>query len=784
MVPGPFSVTFNHAQRRIQVLPIGVNVAGAQWNGDFWDDVWIDPITNTLMLQPMVLYPEWYTSNSGIYAKPGFSAYEFATPSKWSSQEVWPGAGILVQAANGAGEYARTTTAPGKNRGMLIDFFAYSSGDQTQILAEWGWHNTDTTPEGSTMGFRLYKNGKVEVHDGGLVRTGSVGQIAEDTRCTLIVLPFRKKEILIIRLSGDGFVYVKESISEAATSPEITPATKVWFRMGPTANACQLVMAPLKFSSSGFTTSQKVTFSQPPSGSATLRTSWANPVFTGITNANLFGDKAYAGTSDVSAVALVETSDGTTPFVPDGSADEALVRIDLSGDGNYTPFIYRAHLSYQAVTALTNDLEEASPDDMLMRLDIDVPDDPFGMQVSAEYKFKADESDPTGLLDVVPKLDTVTNQPVKVECDGLTILDGRTLPPQIIQGNGSEDSRIRITFVDETSSLDVAVFRDEYVWDGYRLTRPVGSGWSAVRELLSGAGFEDSEMLLSDDTFLLPEIPGRDSGKPTISSNVGDSARRTMERFIEEFAGDWHAGMKPTASGMKFHFQKPADLPATPAITLYTNNAAAIGAGLSAAAAKYRVVNALSFELQRTDGTTVVVSGYDPRLEQIVQAWVINESAIDATTLPSLRPDEWLGEPVIFAATDPQLSSQGAVERMADLLSGLVLAKRVGGQFTTPEMVWHGTSPKLPLWRGDLVEIHGFGEFRITAMSVSVILNKSGSMVTRASYTFGGFTNAGGIDFADIQARNKERSANRLRDIQNRFGLQIGSVGVRRTQVI
>lgn len=761
MVPGPFAVTIDHAQRRLTRHGIGFSVAGYGWDGPLLDHTWIDPVTHSLMLRPMCFYPdEWASSNSDIWTKPAAAAYEFKTGSAWAKVDPWTGG--VYQTTSTAGEWARTVTAPGKNRGVLLSFFAYSPGDGS-LLATGGWHNTDVTVAGSTLAFEVYAGGLVKVYKGGVyVDEGRLSFGASGTAQTaymdIVFLPMRRNQMLVMSLTGSGFVVTFDDIDEAATSPEITPASKFWFAPNPSGNSAQVLIAPLRFKASGYATSVPIQFPRPPATGATLYT-WANPYFGGITTGNLYAHPAFAGTTNVTAL-VVKQVDGTTNFVPNGSLSAGVLRIDLSGDGSYTPFVYAAYLLYQGATDLTNSTEVHDATPNVAGLSLDVPDAAFDDRASIEI------INPDGLAVDVAKLLIVNNRPVKVDCDGYALVDGRSTPARKRYGLQDEVETATMDVGGFLGALDAYQFRDELPLDGFRLSRPVASGDSAVRFIASLAGIEDAQMLLSNDPFILPEQPGRVNEEWSTTIPVGSTAREAIERLHDTFAKDWFMGTRPSATGLQFAFLKEADLPTTAAITLYATTAAALAAGLT----KGHVYVSLESEPEDVDANEVWVSGYDRRRQAGVQAYAEDAASQAVTTAPSSRPDNWLGEVRLFGVLDERIGSQAAADQTVAQLTPVVMSKRIQGQFETPAMLWYETAPSsgvfLPVWRGDLVTLNGYGTVRITSLSVDVVLNEAGRLVSRARYTFGGFTHNGGVTLSMIQARNRSRGLRGRTDVR------------------
>lgn len=751
MVPGLFSVIVDHEQSRVQSHPIIAVVKGRGFDGDVFDDAWIDPITNTAMLRPMCKYTAWGSSNSGIYARPAIGAYEFKTSASWVAKEQIVGAGEFMEAAL-ADEWARTATAPGKNRGINLAFFGYGAGEYG-LIAECGWDDTATTATGSAVGLKVYSNGQVVVYRDGVYQgEGSIGVSVSQSKnipWELMLLPMRKRELLILGASNEGFTVVFDEILETDTNPTITPAEKFWFKPVSTADKVQVQISPLKFEGSGFVTSTNINFTLPPATGAVVKT-WSNPVFSTVTNASIYGDKAYAGTTDITPVVLTE-EDGTTTFVADDTLATARLNVTMTGDGNYTPFLYGAVYQFDGETALTNDTEQGVLDDYITGLTIEVPDDPWGARANIVI------TEPDAVDAIISGIKVQGNRPGQLKCGDLVLIDRAFGEPAIVEGIVDEARSLSIPLYDLTDKLRAYQFRDEYPFDGYYLSRSTGNP-SAIKEILQFAGVSTPEMGLTHDAFLVPEIPGKTAEEFSFSIPVGDDAQQAIEALHQKFVPDWFIGMRPTATVPQFWFKSPADMGTTPKLTLYEKRANALAASKPAT----QVYSSLKYEAEEVNANYLIVIGRDPRTGQILQSYVVDSASQNTTTVPSLRPDNWLGEPKIFGVADDRLRRQSDCDKLATALVPLVMSKRTFGEFETPEMVWYNSDPgvtdvMLPLWRGDYVTIEGYGDVQITSLSVTVLLNVEGKQVTRARYTFGGFTNAGGTTLGEIQQKNSAK---------------------------
>lgn len=731
-------------------------INGQGWNGGFFDNVWIDPVANSLQMRPMCKYVGWQLETTGIFAKPSISDYEFETSGNWEEFERYVDGGkkFLLGAATDNPGWVRTAAAPGLNRGVNLAIFGYGAGE-LMVLSEFGWDDTEVDYDTSAIGGRILSDGTIEIYKSGtFVGDGKIGigsSGSNNLPHEILFLPMRRKELLVLGQGNDGFVVVFDDIAEDETSPVIVPDEKFWVKMtGEKQTRAQVQICPVKYEDSGYATSVNITFPRPPATGSSLR-AWGNPVFSGITNANIYGDTAFAGSVDVSAVALVET-DGSTAFVPDDVLNEALMKITLSSDGEYSPFIYGVQMQYEGETGETDDSEETEVDDKVYELSIVQGDDPWDYRISVSFR------EPEAIAASIAKFDTIGNRPVKVVCGDFVLMDGRNGEPKFDDELQDEAKSVSMDILSLTDRLKAFQFRDPYPLDGYYLSQDVGVGASAVREVAMLAGIDDSELILSTNTFRLPEIPGQICEEFNYPVNVGDDGQQAIEDLHQNFAADWFIGMKPDSEGMKFHFLSPDDLGDTPKLTLYRTAADAVTATVS----PLQVYQSYRSETEKVNANEIYVNGRNPRNGELLMGSLIDYASQDPTTAPSSRPDNWLGEVLLYGRSDERFRSDADIARAIELLAPAVLTKRKFGEFTTPAMIWYdfdGEGAMVPLWRGDFVTLDGIGDVQITSVSATIIKNISGAMVSSARYTFGGMTNAGGTSLGEIQETNRARYA-------------------------
>src|SRR5690606_2361409 len=124
-----------------------------------------------------------------------------------------------------------TPTLGNINQPMFVGWYAHAGADDFPTL-ECGWSD-DGSRE---FARRFFLSGHAELWKGGeLVAPGEVsggrtaGGIA-DKFVGVMLLPFRRRELLVYSTGGDGFVHLFEDLDEDGTVQEIVPNTKFWVR--------------------------------------------------------------------------------------------------------------------------------------------------------------------------------------------------------------------------------------------------------------------------------------------------------------------------------------------------------------------------------------------------------------------------------------------------------------------------------------------------------------------------------------------------------------------------
>lgn len=772
------AVYTDHAQRRIVNTPNTLAALAAELCGIDSTDAMVDPITKTLIVRPSVLDPDWYTSNAGIYAKPSkASGYEVKTSTRWTEPEVFEGAGTFLQCDDpSGGEYARTQTAPGLNRGVYLLYFAYSAGDRTPIL-ECGWSNSATpSAETADIGFKFWSDGLAQLYiSGDLVADGKVsgsksGAATQNEVVSVVILPGRRRELIVFSSAGDGFSYVFETIDEDDAAPVITPdATKFFVVPGSADSNIQVQFGALVFPSTAVAVSNTYNFGVPPSASQTLFDGWFNPVFSGITSASIYGDTAFAGSVDVTSATL-RNEDNSGAFVNDGVETAARTRLELSSDGSYPPFIYGAMFEYTFRAEDTDESEQTEISEYIASVDLTVPDDPFGTVASVDlFMGRENEDDEiVRLTDEVPNIDTQSYRPISFEFSDagistIRILDAFVKQPKYVDSIRDRTARLRLECYELAKLVEEYQFTSRVPFDGMPLSRPQPA-FSAIGYVLGRCGIKPEQMRLSDLGYIISETPSRDGDEWNVVAEVGETGRDVLEK-LHRLAADCVYGSHPGIDGPEFWFLDPDDLSPDPVIRLFRNedDAALFLPSVTGEDLLRYLYHSFNEETLSFEANIVRATGVDPRTLNLIQSYAIDDASIDPSVPPSARPDNWSGFPLHVGAASRQFRRQIDTDRAVEALLPVVTEVGKVGEFSANTMLVYdatGSGDYLPVWRMDLVELDGIGERRVTSLTSNwrkdIPTGRRGEGVTRsATYTVGTVRGSGGTSVESIQRYQK-----------------------------
>lgn len=691
----PIRVFMDHSQQRLR-RGLLTMLAQGSWPGvggkaaAGWDlaasssDVYVDPVTYTLMLRPSSLRETFYTSNAGEFSKLGVADFAGLTPSSWEENDKTGVGGSRFLRAQGVHEAGVTTASFQANSAFCVAWFPHGEGGEHEAV-RFGWNSTASHLGG--VGLRVFSTGKVLVYrDGVLVGEHNVGGGSSDRKdqnrwCQLTCVPCRKRELLVLSDTGEGFSQLFQELDEQDEDPAVTPAGKFWFYVPPPAVA-DVQVHRVRFPASGVAYSVPGDFAEPPlaeQGPPVFRVYGHRP---GLVSASLVGE-------------------GLAPFVADGAAKRARVRAALAGDTFTTPSVYGVLSQFEGLPWKTPGGGGIDVTDHVLALSLDVPESPDGVQAEIVLG-RLDELEALG----VPAVRSQHGRPVKVMAGDVVLLDGQVERLEVEHGLDGDADTARFVVRDPFGPLSRLVFRDPLPLDGV----PLLNAW---RSFATAAGFPTSALEVEDPGYAIPADGSPTSGEWAVLAEVGDSPAEWLQRLFETYAGDWFYRFVPTAGGVVFRAQPPESLPSVPSVTLWPTHGDAAaqleseGADPETAAlqANSRAYRSLRATVVPSEATEVRVTGVEPRTGQpAYQAYFVDEEAEDATLGPEERPPNWRGEKLVYGLADTLLTSQAAVDRAAGHLAAKLTAHRVLLEFEC-DLVFKPDGS--PLWPGDLVRIEG-----------------------------------------------------------------------------
>lgn len=712
----PLKLSICHAQTRLEYERLAMLVQGSYpgpngktrvpgWEAAMGSNVWFDEVTYTLMLRPAPLHPEWSTTGTGIYERLRKSDFTFDNPTEWEEQEMAFDGDYWLFKSENENELATTEDTFPKNRGFVLSWFAYSVGSEKFAQIECGW-----TPEGSggpSVHLTFYTSGEVDIYrDGLLIDTQRISghQASQDVGnkfTQVLLIPCRRRELLVVSNQGDGFSHIVEQIEANDPDPTITPAGRFWFRVA--TGGAMVQCAPLRYPTSGYGISTEAWFAYPPELGA------------GQAPGFVYYDPAFYGAQSVSSE-VRNPDDVSQVFVADGKKKRGRVRVNLNGDGNSTPFVYGALAGYAPTHTTTDDSEQEEISDKWRDASISVGDSPDAARLNLVIR------DPSRIE--VPKIDIISNRPVKATLgDDQWLFDGRFDAPRIRRGLDTNTDYLELSARDYWAQLERVRFRDRVPLDGYDFK-------AVIEWLLYTAGVPDSMYDIEDPVYQLPSNQTPTAGEWGLLIEEMQTVAEWIERLFEAFAGDWIYGFFPRADGIKFEARSPQGMSKDPVRTLYDDTQEAIDAlvaeGHEEKEARIWAHTLTYSSLTETrimpETTEVRVTGVDGRRNRYIQAYYIDRNAGNPQTAPSMQGDNWLGESLLYAYTDPILRTQAACDRAAQKLGDRMTRVRYMAEWSGGLII---RDDGAPAWRGDVVELKGRGLYRIIAFEANFELEPS-----------------------------------------------------------
>lgn len=698
----PLVVEADYPQSRVGVYPLSVlaqclypgkDALARGFDPELSSGVWQEPVSGTVLLRPAFLTPEWATTFTGIYARLQSSALSFTTPGKWrqvatgGTGDYWHyGAGLT------ADEVVATTASYAADQPFLVGWFSFSpSGSVGDADFECGWGGTGTKASGVAL--EVFRGGLVRVYkDGKAVGEGQAsgaegGDAKQQSYQHLLLVPTRRRELLVVGSGGNGFSHVFADLDESAT--EVCPGGPFWVRArsspgGP--RAAQLQLAPLQFVSPGAAVSELLAFPED------VQDGQAGP------NLTVFHD-LYGGTVGSALTA----PDGSSPFVAGETGRVCRIRVSLTG-GARSPAVYGAYCEFSGVRADTADAPTDLSDKVTEAvLTVGETADSVSLGLALER---------TGGLE---GFRTGLNRPVRARFAGGGLVIGGVSQPPSSESTPYEDAdRVAFDVRDRWARLEQYRFQDLVPLDGLTFT-------AALKALVGTVLADPARFDIEESGFTVPLNASCTRGEWSALVEPGDTAADWVRRLFDNYAADWFYGFVPTAAGTVFRARSPEGLGTAPVLTLRPTveeaAAEASAAGFSGEDAFFVAGQFLYRTFRETvlppEATDVRVTGYDPRTGKVVQSYKVDEDAEDPGLGPDERPANWVGAKLRYGWTDPAVTSQALCDRCC-----LALFRRLSRPRRLAE--WSSDLLFRPdgdlVWRGDNVELAGKGVYRVTSL--------------------------------------------------------------------
>ncbi|MDR3691178.1 MAG: hypothetical protein P4L46_17485 [Fimbriimonas sp.] len=721
----PLSILIDSAQSRLKTDAMSVLVSGRDWSPTNWQDVWVDPITNTCMLRPACFYADWSNSYAGIYTKYGIGDFTLSPSSGWGTHQP-DGGGPFLQYLGASGNTSGLQGIGGAvlpaNQPMAVEWFSQPTTNSPYAVFECGWSYSGDGSAGVSL--RFYADGRAEVWKANaMVGIYSIGgnqpdyfsphhavatqfgggatpQAPKNGYILTVLIPCRDRELLVVSSMGGGFSHIFEDLGEATAGLTITDSAPFWFYVPSPAQA-NLRIAPLQYASTGTICGVPSTWRNAPPLNTT-----EDPT-NGI-DAQIRIYRALTATGSVTGAVMNPGNPPTTNTPPDLPVQ---IELSLSGGPTQTPFVYGARAYYPSETAATTSGEGAPVDVVPYAVGcrLDVSDTVGGARLSVTLN-RPGAIEAAG----VPACTSQCHRPMQVFDEYGMLLDGICEPPVWVDGFGfnadgiDRNQEVELDVRDRWKLAEEYVFSDPIPLDGMTLT-------DAYALLAETIGIPASAVYVSPAAagFTLCNAGSASGGDWNVMVQVGDKGSEWLDRLHQTYASTWFHGFRPNPASPSdppvLSLIDPFDstpgyaLPSTATVTLYRSSAEALASGFPGITSSnaYRFVyRTYKVQVLEPESNDIWVTGCDPRSQKPIvvhlQTAAMKADA-DPTVAPASRSVNWLGYLRKYSWVDPTLTTVDACAYVATVLAGRLPFAR--------QVVEFECEYQPGLWRGDLIAL-------------------------------------------------------------------------------
>lgn len=701
-------------------------------------DVWQDPVTWTLFLRPNVKKEAWNTSGVGDYARYRKAQFTFTTPAGWVEEvgsEANTGDYWLAIDGLTADESVITTAAVGDiNAPVYFAWFGGNANQQRYKVWEAGWNDVASSATGVSLIY--WSDDVIEVYKDGVFKSsyklgGEKAQAAaQQSFQSVMLLPCRKRELLVVSGDNTGFSHVFDDLNEDDDEPVVTAASKFWIKVpvqAGTTRSFKFQFARIKTSTEAYVVSRSLSFATAPVAAMEHD------------SALVYADK-YGGTlldPLGTQVRYLVDDNGSTPFVANGvrvacrikatlqhptglkmfglygvlDGFNSLIENTAEGTFDLVPYVYECGLRVcEAADSTTIPVSLGRVDEM----ETAWLESRGGDATSGEMGLK-----------------TQANRPVKAyfgdQETGWLLMGGRSQNPKVELGIDDSLTTISFDIRDRWAALEKYVFRDIVPLDGILFH-------DALKFVVGRVlGSDPSRYDVEETTLRIPKGSSQAAGEWGFLIRAGDRASQVVERLIDTFACDWFYSFVPLVDHTVFRARSVDTLDSEPAVEIFLTSEEAqvqledegYANRVAAKLTPYRVCHEYRQETLPVEATEIRVTGQDGRTGLPIQAFKSLPDLEDPTLGPGtgnaedgLRPEGWRGEKEVAGLVDGAINTQSVLLKVAAKFANRVQVPRTLGEWACGLLF---RPDGAIVFKGDVVRIKGIGDFRVTSIEASFI---------------------------------------------------------------
>lgn len=695
-------------------------VDGETWDliatADGIEDGFLDPITKTVMLAPYPFTSEWRSPSTASH-RIVKAQTDKAGSLKWSNKSLMFDGDVYLHGADLTSDTDKTVYTVAswpKNRPFMVGFFVHNATDAV-LTHKAGWKAPGQSVEThfySDGTFEVLKNGQ-SVGGGNFLQrdfyksseTADVApgsQMQDNNFVRVALIPCRRKELLVLTDRGGGGNVYFEDIDDFDDSPIIAEPGQFWVYVNSALGDIQIV--PLQFKTSSHFLGPAWRFRKPPAtGSTFALEAYSDPPF-------------YDVPPTVTPRLVVNAAPYNADFVADGILAEARIRVDFSGTGLNTPFIYGA-TAVKGVSVANTANSPTVLDDWLLDCSLTVGEEPSSVAMAMTLADPAD-IEAAG----ASKIRTVGNRPLEAKIGSIAILTGRTTTPRWEDATIAAAARLSLEARDRWKTFETFLISDPTPLDGLLLH-------DAIKTLAKMPGYLDADLDVDVIDADLRGVVAPSKGEFSFMPKVGDTPAEWIQRLMKDLAPLHFYGWKPTATGPKFSVKDPDALSTTPAVVLYETDAQAVSVGGLAAGRRDRWYRAFDEEVFEPECNEYYVTGINPRTRKAIRAKEVDLASQDPTTAVASRPDNWLGEVRVAGLVDTSITDINLAAFAARAAFNRASVVRRMVEWECEFLLKNDGSP---VWRGECVALYNKGNYRVLSFSADFLLEApSGSFTKR-----------------------------------------------------